>query len=130
MAGATRQVTQAWQSGHWHYVFCTDIRGYYRNIPKRAVERLLKTHIADHVLRDLCLQWLHYSMPDHGTCRGSALSPLIDGSLLWDINNDFSKRGELFYAWYMDDFIIFTRTRWHARRAIKRLLNALTREGV
>ncbi|WP_261437494.1 hypothetical protein [Serratia proteamaculans] len=28
----------------------------------------------------------------------------------------------------MDDFIIFTRTRWHARRALKRLLSALTRE--
>ncbi|WP_454889969.1 reverse transcriptase domain-containing protein [Serratia quinivorans] len=45
------------------------------------------------------------------------------------IDNDFSKRKELFYAWYMDNFIIFARTRWHALRAIKRLLNALTREG-
>ncbi|WP_024485529.1 reverse transcriptase domain-containing protein [Serratia fonticola] len=41
--------------------------------------------------------------------RGNTLSPLI------------GRREDLFYARYRDDFIIFTQTRWHLRKAIKRL---------
>lgn len=41
--------------------------------------------------------------------RGNALSPLI------------GRREDLFYARYRDDFIIFTQTQWHLRKAIKRL---------
>lgn len=51
VAGATKRVTAAWQSQTWRYVFRTDIRGYYRHIPKQAVERLLNMHIAAPVLR-------------------------------------------------------------------------------
>lgn len=137
VAGASRRVTDAWRSSNWHYVYRTDIRGYYRHILKHQVDSQLRWHVHDPVCRELCRQWLYYSVedggdihtPKTGICRGSALSPLIGGSLLWHIDDDFSKREDLFYARYMDDFIIFTRTRWHARRAIKRLLGALTREG-
>ncbi len=59
--------------------------------------------------------------PEKGICRGSALSPLIGGSLLRHVDSYFATREELFYARYMDDFIFFTKTRWHLRKAIKRL---------
>lgn len=47
--------------------------------------------------------------------------PFISGSLLRHIDSHFSGRDEVFYARYMDDFIFFTRTRWHLRRAIRSL---------
>jgi hypothetical protein len=89
----------------------------------------LQWHVDDVVCRDLCLQWLHYSIddggeivtPGKGICRGSALSPLIGGSVLRHVDNYFATREEIFYARYMDDFIFFTQTRWHLRKAIKRL---------
>nr|WP_228030184.1 hypothetical protein [Pectobacterium carotovorum]ALG88627.1 Reverse transcriptase [Pectobacterium carotovorum] len=59
--------------------------------------------------------------PGKGICRGSALSPLIDGSLLRHIDSYFAAREEVFYARYMDNFIFFTKTRWHLRKTIKSL---------
>nr|WP_154325406.1 reverse transcriptase domain-containing protein [Pantoea sp. 201603H] len=119
----------AWREAQWQYVYRTDIRGYYQHILKHQVEGQLRWHIPDLVCRNLCEQWLHYSVeeggeirtPEKGICRGSALSPLIGGSLLRHIDSHFGGRDEVFYARYMDDFIFFTRTRWHLRRAIRSL---------
>lgn len=129
VSGSTQSVSSAWQGGEWRYVYRTDIRGYYRHILKHQVAGQLQWHIANVVCRDLCLQWLHYSIedggeivtPEKGICRGSALSPLIGGSLLRHVDQYFATREELFYARYMDDFIFFTKTRWHLRKAVKRL---------
>lgn len=127
--GAIKQVSGAYYSGGWRYVYRTDIRGYYRHIIKAQVARQLRWHIDDEVCRDLCLQWLYYSLedggeirtPDKGICRGSALSPLVGGSLLRHVDGHFASREDVFYARYMDDFIFFTKTRWHLRKAIKSL---------
>ncbi|AKG72464.1 transposase [Serratia fonticola] len=129
VSGSTQQVSSAWRNGEWRYVYRTDIRGYYRHILKPQVAGQLQWHVHNRVCRDLCLQWLHYSIedggeihtPEKGICRGSALSPLIGGSLLRHVDHYFGGREDLFYARYMDDFIIFTQTRWHLRKAIKRL---------
>lgn len=56
-----------------------------------------------------------------GICRGCALSPLIGGSLLHHVDNFFNAQEGLWYARYMDDFLLFTRTRWQLRRSVKRL---------
>lgn len=129
VSGSTRQVAHAWLNGQWEYVYRTDIRGYYRHILKYQVENQLQGYITDPVCLELCKQWLYYSVeeggeiytPTTGICRGSALSPLVGGSLLRHIDSCFSGRDTLFYARYMDDFIIFTKTRWHLRKAIKTL---------
>ncbi|VEA61128.1 Retron-type reverse transcriptase [Serratia plymuthica] len=129
VVGAIKRVSEAYYGGEWRYVYRTDIRGYYRHIIKGQVEIQLRQYIADTVCRDLCRQWLYYSVedggeirtPEKGICRGSALSPLIGGSLLQHIDGYFATREEVFYARYMDDFIFFTQTRWHLRKAIKSL---------
>lgn len=92
-------------------MYRTDIRGYYRHILKLQVGSQLRWHVQDPV------------------CRGSALSPLIGGSLLRYVDHYFATREELFYARYMDDFIIFTKTRWYLRKAIKRLHEFFDQEG-
>ncbi|WP_423842014.1 reverse transcriptase domain-containing protein [Aeromonas dhakensis] len=67
--------------------------------------------------------------PAGGISRGCALSPLIGASLLWHIDADFAARGELYYARYMDDFIVLTRTRWRLRDAVRRLNGYLAADG-
>ncbi|CAI0837921.1 Retron-type reverse transcriptase [Serratia quinivorans] len=129
VSGSTGRVAAAWHDPRWRYVYRTDIRGYYRHILKHQVDSQLQWHVPDPVCRDLCRQWLYYSVedggeivtPEKGICRGSALSPLIGGSLLRHVDSYFATREEIFYARYMDDFIFFTKTRWHLRKAIKRL---------
>lgn len=110
-------------------MYRTDIRGYYRHILKHQVDSQLYWHVHGPVCRDLCRQRLYCSVedggeiltPEKGICRGSALSPLIGGSLLRHVDGYFGGREDLFYSLYMDDFIIFTQTRWHLRKAIARL---------
>ncbi|WP_320734285.1 reverse transcriptase domain-containing protein [Enterobacter kobei] len=89
----------------------------------------LKWHVADPVLFDVIQQYVHYRgedggefyTPPNGICRGCALSPLIGGSLLHPVDSFFNAQEGVWYARYMDDFLLFTRTRWQLRRSVKRL---------
>ncbi|MFV8762038.1 reverse transcriptase domain-containing protein [Yersinia enterocolitica] len=74
-------------------------------------------------------QYLYYSVEDGGEIhtpitgisRGCALSPMIGASLLHHVDSYFASREEIFYVRYMDDFLLFTRTRWSLRRMVKQL---------
>lgn len=126
-----RQVSAALSSQQYRYVHRTNIRGYYAHIRKPQVLSQVARFITDPVKVGLIRQYVHYSVewggefhtPQNGIPRGCALSPLIGGSLLWHIDgyyNTFADE-DLFYARYMDDFLIFTRTWWSLRRAVGRL---------
>uniref|UniRef100_UPI0035C6B780 reverse transcriptase domain-containing protein n=1 Tax=Serratia quinivorans TaxID=137545 RepID=UPI0035C6B780 len=123
------EVRAALTGGEYAFVYRTDIRGYYRHIRKHQVINQLKWHVADPVLFDVIQQYVHYSVedggefytPPSGICRGCALSPLIGGSLLHHVDSFFNAQEGLWYARYMDDFLLFTRTRWQLRRSVKRL---------
>lgn len=130
--GGRQSVTQVWQaltSGEYAFVYRTDIRGYYRHIRKVQVLSLVQRHVADPVLAGLIEQYLYYSVedggeiftPQHGICRGCALSPLIGASLLYHVDCYFAAQEGTFYTRYMDDFVLLARKRWQLRRCIKRL---------
>lgn len=106
------EVWQALQSAEYCFVYRTDIRGYYRHIRKQQVLNQVKRHIADPVLVGLVEQYLYYSAedggefhtPEHGICRGCALSPLIGASLLHHVDSYFNAQEGTYYTRYMDDF--------------------------
>nr|WP_241392231.1 reverse transcriptase domain-containing protein [Serratia entomophila]ULG10885.1 transposase [Serratia entomophila] len=138
--GAHRSVAEvacALASGEFAFVYRTDIRGYYRHIRKAQVSRLIAQGVGCPVLRGLLRQYLHYSVEDGGTfytplegiCRGCALSPLIGASLLCHVDAHFGAQKTLFYARYMDDFLVLTRTRSPLRRAVKQLHGYFTLAG-
>lgn len=121
----------------WSYVCRTDIQGFYGHIRRGPLMRQLKRHVSDPVLLNLVRQYLHYSVerggefytPRRGICRGCALSPLLAGFCLWAMDTYFeAQQPALRYVRYMDDIVIFTRTRWHLRRAV-RTLNAFFASG-
>ncbi|UTO02332.1 reverse transcriptase domain-containing protein [Serratia nematodiphila] len=128
-AASVAEVREALAGGDYTFVYRTDIRGYYRHIRKQQVINQLKWHVADPVLFDVMQQYVHYSVedggefytPPNGICRGCALSPLIGGSLLHHVDSFFNAQEGVWYARYMDDFLLFTRTRWQLRRSVKRL---------
>ncbi|WP_421263117.1 reverse transcriptase domain-containing protein [Aeromonas sp. 602200] len=123
--------------GSHPYVLRTDIRGYYQHIDRARVLSRLVAPLPCPVCRELMRQYLYYSVecggefhtPGGGISRGCALSPLIGASLLWHIDADFAARGELYYARYMDDFIVLARTRWRLRDAVRRLNGYLAADG-
>ncbi|WP_413507991.1 reverse transcriptase domain-containing protein [Serratia proteamaculans] len=130
--GGRQSVAEVWQAlsgGDYGFVYRTDIRGYYRHIRKQQLLSQVKWHIADPVLIGLIEQYLYYSVedggefhtPEQGICRGCALSPLLGASLLHHVDRYFHAQEGTFYVRYMDDFLVFTRTRWQLRRSVKRL---------
>lgn len=124
-----RQVWQALTSDEYAFVYRTDIRGYYRHIRKGQVLSQVERYVSDPVLVGLITQYLYYSVedagefhtPEFGICRGCALSPLIGASLLHHVDSYFAAQEGTFYARYMDDFVVLTRSRWQLRRSVKRL---------
>ena len=117
------------QHEEWRFVYRTDIRGYYRHIRKQQVLSQINWRVQSPILRDLLKQYLYYSVEDGGEIhtpitgisRGCALSPMIGASLLHHVDSYFASREEIFYVRYMDDFLLFTRTRWSLRRMVKQL---------
>lgn len=121
-------VSQALARENFRFVHRTDIRGYYENINKSQVISLVNRFVKNEVHQSLIKQYVYYSVeyggefhtPRQGIPRGCALSPLIAGALLRHIDGYFESlpAENIFYARYMDDFLLFTRTRWQLRKHI------------
>lgn len=122
--------------GYTH-IIRTDIKGYYASIHKDTLYSQLCSHVTDPRLRDLLHQFLHYSTeyggefhtPINGMCRSSALSPLLAAFHLTQMNTVLSGNPRWHYVRYMDDILIFTRSAWQLRRAVRALLLWLNRFG-
>ncbi|ENC7118052.1 transposase, partial [Salmonella enterica] len=93
--------------------------------------------VTDERILPLIRQYLWYSVEDGGEFRtpemgipkGCSLSPMIGASLLYLIDCGFSHREGIYYARYMDDFLLLTRTRWQLRRCIAQLNDSLDVSG-
>ncbi|MGL5385968.1 MAG: reverse transcriptase domain-containing protein [Serratia sp. (in: enterobacteria)] len=111
------------------FVCRTDIRGYYANIQHTLLLTQLRQYINHPEHLDLLSQFLHYTVEDgghfhsprKGIPRASALSPLLAAFHLTETDRYFEQQPHLRYARFMDDFLIFTRTRHQLRRAVKAL---------
>jgi retron-type reverse transcriptase len=77
-------------------------------------------------VRDLVWQYIHRTIYDDGLYRevkrgislGCPLSPLMRALYLHQLDERMAELG-LFYARFMDDWVILAPTRWKLRRAIK-----------
>ena len=134
---SVRRLHRAIQEEEYPFVYRTDIRGYYRHIRKRQAYALFCRTITAPLLQNLFRQYLYYSVedggeiytPENGIPRGCSLSPLVGASLLYHCDQDFSEIEGIYYARYMDDFMVLTKTRWHLRRCIRRLNEYLDTGG-
>ncbi|MEM5507219.1 reverse transcriptase domain-containing protein [Shewanella frigidimarina] len=119
------------------FVYRTDIKGYYANINNQQLLEQLRPYVDDAIVLNLLYQFLHYSVeksgvfhtPTKGIARSSALSPLLAAFHLYCIDEYFASQTEGYYARYMDDFVILTRTRWSLKRAIRNLNQYLAAFG-
>lgn len=130
--GGNSSVTRLHQhlvTQHTHFVFRTDIKGYYANINKTLLLSQIGPYVHDAYLLELVRQFLYYSVEDgglfhtpiKGIARSSSLSPLLAAFHLYCIDEYFSNQPQTRYTRYMDDFIILTKTRWQLRKAVATL---------
>ncbi|EKY9498812.1 hypothetical protein RD136_004582 [Salmonella enterica] len=61
--------------------------------------------------------------------EGFFAEPVNGRSLLYHIDCGFSNREGIYYARYMDDFLLLTHTRWQLRRCIAELNESLDVSG-
>jgi retron-type reverse transcriptase len=108
------------------FVFRTDVKSYYASIEHDILYDLLRPLINDG--RVLALLWQNlghlvyedgfYCQVGRGICRGSPLSPLLGALFLGQIDERLAALG-LFYARFMDDWVILAPSRWKLRKAIR-----------
>lgn len=139
--GGTKQAVnharQRLKTSHYHFVCRTDIKGYYAHIDKHRLLEMLVPFIPCPIVLNLVNQFLHYSIeeggrfytPRRGICRGSSLSPLSGGFYLYPVDQYFVNQRHLYYQRYMDDILIFARSRWHLRKAVRDLNHCLEGYG-
>lgn len=125
------------ESRQYQFAYRTDIKGYYEHFPKQRLWQWCQQHLDSPILLNLLYQYIYYSVEQHGEfftpelgiCRGCALSPLIGGSYLYDLDCALNAQRGLFYERYMDDFLLLSPTRWSLKRAIADLQGSLALDG-
>lgn len=126
---SVRRLHHAIRDEDYTFVYRTDIRGYYRHIRKPQVDTLFCRNVGEPILWNLFRQYLYYRIEDGGEIEtpkvgiawSCSLSPLVGASLLYHYDGDFGQREGIYYARYMDDFMVFAKICWHLRRSIQRL---------
>ena len=108
------------------FVFRTDVRSYYASIDHDVLAGQLRERIDDARLLDLLEQYMRRTVVEDGvyediTCGislGCALSPVMGALYLQQLDERMEATG-LFYARFMDDWVILAPTRWKLRRAVR-----------
>jgi RNA-directed DNA polymerase len=108
------------------FVFRTDIKSYYGSINHYILYNMLRNHVSDQRVLNLLSQYLHRTVCEDGVYQhikrglplGCPLSPLMGALYLKPLDDRMAETG-LFYARFMDDWVILSPTRWKLRRAIK-----------
>ena len=105
------------------------MHGYYQHIVKEQLSNQVRRYVTDERVNHLIQQYIHYCVeeggeihtPKTGISRGCSLSPLLGASLLYHVDMGFHSIEDIYYARYMDDFMVLTRTRWRLRQCVVKL---------
>lgn len=121
---AVRDVTERLPGNR--YVFRTDVKSYYASIDHEILFAQLRHHITDSRLLALLWNYLRRTIYDgglyedvtRGISLGCPLSPLMGALYLKPLDDAVAGCG-LFYARFMDDWVILSNTRWKLRKAVR-----------
>ena len=122
------------------FVFRSDVKSYYASIEHDVLFSLLQAFIADARLLALLWSVIHRTVDDggnyHDILRGIGLgcpvSSLLGAIYLKQMDEQMAEMAEkdVFYARFMDDWVILAPTRWKLRAAIKRVNASLAALGL
>jgi hypothetical protein len=128
--GAVRAVQQ--QINIHSFVFRSDVKQYYASMDHSVLMRLLATMIPERKVLDLLAGYLshlkdvdgHLTEVRRGVSLSCSLSPLMGAVYLKPLDEAMAATG-LFYARYMDDWVVLSKSRWQMKRAVKTINHTL-----
>lgn len=120
------RVVDAALRGGMEYVVDADLKKYFDSIPHEALLERIAGEVSDGRLLSLVRMFLEQKVmeglaewtPEEGAPQGSALSPLLANIYLDPLDHLLAGEGLLMVR-YADDFVILTRTRQEAERALE-----------
>lgn len=110
------------------YVMRGDIKNYYESIQFDVLMRIVESHTQHLILLTLLYKALQrietrggnfYDYCDKGIPKGSPLSPLLGAISLIPLDKAIGRIKDVFYARYMDDWVILTKSKTALRKVIK-----------
>ena len=119
--------TQAALSEH-HYVMRSDIKSYYQSIRFDVLMGIIEPHVHHLVLLTLLRKALQrtetrggnfYDYDDKGIPKGSPLSPILGAIALMPLDKAIGQIKGVFYARYMDDWVVLTKSKTALRKVVK-----------
>jgi RNA-directed DNA polymerase len=121
---AVRQTVAA--AGENTFVFRSDVKSYYASIRHDILMQEAGRFVDDPIALDLIHQYADRMMCDGGVYThitkgislGCPLSPLMAAIFLSRLDEAMEATG-LFYARYMDDWVVLAPSRWKLRRAVR-----------
>ena len=117
------------------FVFKSDVKSYYASMNHDILIKQLTQLIDDPLVLDLVCQYVRrtvvtdgiYTDVQQGIPLGCSLSPLMAAVYLTPLDEAMEETG-LFYARFMDDWVVLAPTRWKLRKVVRitnRVLNRL-----
>jgi len=118
--------------GNAKFVFKSDVKKYYASMDHDVLMGLVNSAVRDRKVRALIRGYMGHLVDEDGELRairkgisfGCPLSPVL-GALYLKPLDDAIEKEDVFYARYMDDWIVLADTRWKLRRAVKAANEAL-----
>jgi len=119
------------------YVYRGDIKSYYESIRFDVLMRIIESYVQHPILFTLLHKALHrietrggnfYEYNDNGVPKGSPLSPLLGAIALLPLDKAVGQIQGSFYARYMDDWVVLTKSKTALRKVVKlthQILNGL-----
>jgi RNA-directed DNA polymerase len=132
--GTTRWLVRQLQ--HFQFVARFDVDSYYQSMRHDVLLRQLDELRVSQNIRGIVKDYL--AVPDIkgigiGMVAGGSLSPLLGALYLlpldYAMQEHMAKQG-IFYVRYMDDILIFAKTRWHLRDAIRTMYSVIQSLGL
>jgi RNA-directed DNA polymerase len=122
---ALRRVDRLVKVGN-HWVVDADLKSYFDTIPREGLMRRIEERVSDGRVKELLREYLKQEVmegmaswvPEEGTPQGAVISPLLSNIYLNELDH---KMGELGYEMvrYADDFVILSRSREEAEKALE-----------
>ena len=119
-------LTRAWKE---YYIIKMDIKKYFENIDKDILYKILNRKIKDKKLRWLIKEILYSNGGKTGLAIGNYTSQVFANIYLNEVDQYVKhKLKEKYYYRYMDDSVIFTKTKQEAKETLENIRKFLEEE--
>ena len=113
----------------YRYVMRSDIKSYYESIHFNTLMTIIETYVNHKILLQLIYKaccrtetrgGIFYEYNTKSIPKGSPLSPLLGAIALIPLDHAMEKMKGVFYARFMDDWVVLTKSKTALRNVIKR----------